>query len=84
MRKPLISAEAIEYMSDTPVFNYDEVRELEAYTTELETQIEAMKCCGNCKYLGIVYPECHFCDKHNNVTKSMQKDNWQLAEKRGE
>ena len=79
-RKPLISAEAIEYTSDTPVFNYDEVRELEAYTTELETRIEAMKCCGNCNnYWNCMQETVMRCDH-----RSGKLDNWQLAEKRGE
>ena len=77
MRKPLISAEAIEYTSDTPVFNYDEVRELEAYTTELETRIEAMKCCNNCDDFDKPGGKCI------KMNGRMFCDNWQLAEKRG-
>jgi hypothetical protein len=45
-----------------------EVKELEAYTTELEQRIEAMKCCGNCA------------NAVNNICTISNPCNWQIKE----
>jgi len=73
----MISVEVFEY------YEPKEVRELEAYTTELETRIEAMKCCGNCSP-PLSENLCVGCARNDDNYSGTRIDNWQLAEKRGE
>jgi len=77
----MISVEVFEY------YDPKEVRELEAYTTELEKQVEAMKCCGTCTHLQQEAEPCQNCFECSRMQWSddvKKPDNWQLAEKRGE
>ena len=47
---------------------------------KLKKEMERMKVCGNCKHTGNTYPECHFCSHHDNITESLQVDNWTRRE----
>jgi hypothetical protein len=56
--------------------NVSEVRELEAYTTELEQRSEDMRCCGNCKTY-----ECGWCpDREIDIDGTAFCENWQIKE----
>ena len=70
----MIDAESI---SDIIYFRYIGKWCEERKVRELETQIEAMKCCNNCDDF---YKPDGKCIKMNG---RMFCDNWQLAEKRG-
>ena len=50
---------------------------LEKENTELEEQIEYMKCCENCRYYSRTYGHCYQYDSYQNC-KSLS--NWRLAE----
>ena len=50
---------------------------LEKENTELEEQIEQMKCCENCRYYSHTYEHCYSYDSYQNC-KALS--NWRLAE----
>ena len=76
----MIDAESI---SDIIYFRYIGKWCEERKVRELETQIEAMKCCGNCNQYD--FPkEDKTCNSCNRGVEWSKEDNWQLAEKRGE
>ena len=50
---------------------------LEKENTELEEQIEKMKCCENCRYYSRTYEHCYSYDEYQSCTSL---SNWSLAE----
>jgi hypothetical protein len=74
-RKPI---EAIT-VKDFTMCSVSAVRELEAYTTELEKQIEAMKCCNNCNRLKpFIRARCVNCFRFYVNKPKDKEDNWQM------
>lgn len=45
--------------------------------TELEEQIEKMKCCENCRHYSRTYGACYSCDVYQSCTSL---SNWSLAD----
>lgn len=72
------------------VCNVKPVRELEVYTAELETKLELLECCGNCRYINVNMEPylfgagemiCDFwCDKEFNGSDFRVKGcaNWEI------
>ena len=50
---------------------------LEKENTELEEQIEKMKCCENCRYYSRTYEHCYSYESYQSCTSL---SNWRLAE----
>ena len=67
----------INYLENQLYYREDELAELRKENVSLKQQIEAMKCCGNCKHKGTRTAICIDCSILWPEAKCGETDNWQ-------